>query len=474
MFRSVIPALLAVALTACGGGGGNSVPNTTDYRLAPNETVTLSLDTTSLLATVTPTTMAPTVNTTRLLLSTVGSILYPNSFIPSVVGGDFKGNGSKYAVVSGWIVNQTGTPAVKIYKFNNDGTASDATVEVLGANFSISVHYPVVSDFNRDGVDDIFFAGFTDAPYQDENLSVVFLSRPGLPHQKLELDGLVHSHGSTAVDINQDGWLDVINSAGDMWINNTNNGFNFVRRTIGQSFAGSGVCSGDFDGSGNTQLVVTDFTDGSNNVRDTWIFKFRPDLTHYKVANLPTPIFDRTSVGSSYSHDVTCMVADLNNDGRQDIVVISYSHNLALVRASGPQSMVQVYYNQGNYVFSDSAESKLTGYYQGVLASYTPKILDFNNDGRPDIWIANTSSTTPGAQIWLNNGDETFAQKNQNEILSLLTEYRILSNGIPNTLGTMMPIKINNKWNFVVTSFTGSNSLEMTLNIGYANTQWSF
>ena len=81
---------------------------------------------------------------------------------------------------------------------------------------------------------------------------------------------------------------------------------------------------------------------------------------------------------------------------------------------------------------------------------------------------------SPGAQIWLNNGNETFVQKKQNEILSLLTEYRILSNGIPNTLGTMLPIKINNKWNFIVTSFTGSNTLEMTLNIGYANTQWSF
>ena len=43
--------------------------------------------------------------------------------------------------------------------------------------------------------------------------------------------------------------------------------------------------------------------------------------------------------------------------------------------------MVQIYYNLGGYVFSDATDVSMSGYNQGAVASYTPKVVDFNGDG---------------------------------------------------------------------------------------------
>ena len=76
------------------------------------------------------------------------------------------------------------------------------------------------------------------------NPSVVFLSRIGQSHQRVDLDGLTWNHGTTVLDANQDGWLDVINSNGEMWINTQAGGFTYRAKdtflTIVHPLAGAG------------------------------------------------------------------------------------------------------------------------------------------------------------------------------------------------------------------------------------------
>ena len=400
---------------------------------------------------------------------TAGFISTPAPFVPSLVTGNFSTDGSKYVVLSGWYVGDTTAPPVKIYRLAND-TATDATVDILGNNHSISVHYPVVADFNRDGIDDIFFAGFTDIPGTLNNASYAFISRAGQSHQLVNIPGFTWSHGSVAADVNNDGFIDVINSQGHVWTNDGTGQFVFTPRKDWQQghpeyIAGSGVCAGDFDRSGTTQVVVTDLSMyGTLPLRDTYIFKL--DSTHAptRMAILPTPWFDLNNTSATeLSHDVSCTVGDLNNDGWQDIIVVSAKNGV-----STPESRVQVYLNRGNWQFDDVTSSAMSGWSTAVLSSYTPQLTDFNNDGRLDIWLMGWDIWGRNSnQLWVNSPTTLFAQTKQTDFNRLLTNFQTATGAPTTALGIMIPIKINGAWNFAYTSAVNNK-----LYIGYANTQW--
>ena len=453
MWKLVISAL-AVALTGCGGGGGSSGTNTNSA-----------------------------VATMASMMSSTNATSSGHPFIPSLATGDFKGDGSTYVVLSGWLVGIT-TPSVKIYKLTAT-SATDATKDILGAEFSLSVHYPQIADFNRDGIDDIFFPGFTDGNDSTEwNQSVVFMSRAGQSHLQVNLPDLNSNHGSAVVDLNQDGWLDVTNSGGDFWINNQAGGFTFRIRDTMQTWSGSGLCSGDLDNSGTVAFVVPDVDTGVLFFNDTWIYKLDNNLRPVKIASLPVPYFDRNSVANGAtvkrSHDISCLIGDLNNDGKLDIVVVSYLVDNAIINVSGPQSMVQIYMNQGNLIFTETTDTAMAGYNQNALASYTPKLIDLNGDGKLDIWLMNTNSTVSADtlaesanQAWINSGTGTFTQAKRSYFNTVVQAYNLLSGSNSNTAGIMIPVKINGVWNFAISN-SWSNGARTITYFGYAKSQLTF
>jgi hypothetical protein len=450
MWKLVIPAL-AVALTGCGGGSGsgssgNSTPATS-------------------------------------ILVAAGTISTVSNFIPSLAAGNFDNTGDSYVIVSGWLANSSPTSTVKIYRLSGTGprpqwgtgTITDATADVLGSEFAWSVNYPQVADFNRDGIDDIFFPGFTDGPnLSQNNASVVFLSRAGQSHKRVDLAGLTWNHGTTVLDANQDGWLDVINSNGEMWINTQADGFTYrakdTFRTIKHPLAGAGVCAGDLDGSGDTQVVLTDQTGLQ---ASQLIYKLNANMEPIYQGALPVPYFDKNNTDATVnrSHDVSCQIVDVNGDGRQDVVVISYLHDNTVTRTIGAQSMVQIYYNLGGYVFSDATDVSMSGYNQGAVASYTPKIVDFNGDGHADIWLMNTNRAESGNQVWLNDGTGKFKQSRKQDFNTLTSLHAVLNSVESNTSGIMLPVQINDKWNFIIATVS---DIKQTVYVAYARTQWSF
>ena len=449
MWKLVIPAL-AVALTGCGGGGGGSANN--------------GMPATSILV-------------------AAGTISTPSAFVPSLAAGNFDSTGDQYVVVSGWLANSSPASTVKIYRLSGTGprpqwgtgTITDATADVLGSEFAWSVNYPQVADFNRDGIDDIFFPGFTDGPnLSQNNASVIFLSKAGQSHKRVDLAGLTWNHGTTVLDANQDGWLDVINSNGEMWINTQADGFTYrakdTFRTIKHPLAGAGVCAGDLDGSGATQVVLTDQTGLQ---ASQLIYKLNANMEPIYQGALPVPYFDKNNTNATVnrSHDVSCQIVDVNGDGRQDVVVISYLHDNTVTRTIGAQSMVQIYYNLGGYVFSDATDVSMSGYNQGALASYTPKVVDFNGDGHADIWLMNTNRAESGNQVWLNDGTGKFKQSRKQDFNTLTSQHAVLNSVESDTSGIMLPVQINNKWNFIIATVS---DIKQTVYVAYARTQWSF
>jgi hypothetical protein len=452
MKLALVISALAVALTGCGGsgGGGSGTSNVTSISVANG----LSISSTS-----------------------AASSNHP--FIPSLATGDFRGDGSTYVVLSGWLVGTT-VPSVKIYKVDAT-SATDATTDILGDNFSLSVHYPQIADFNRDGIDDIFFAGFTDGfGISQSNQSVAFMSRSGQSHLRVDVSGLTWSHGTTVLDLNNDGWLDVANAQGDFWFNNQANGFTYQEHITTQTWSGSGLCSGDLDNSGTNSIIVTDVTTGAVFFDDTWIYKLDGNLRPVKVASLAVPYFDRASTTTRRSHDVSCVVGDLNSDGRLDIVVVSYLYDNSVTDTAGPQSMVQIYMNQGNLTFIETTDTAIAGYNQSVLASYTPKLIDLNGDGKLDLWLMNTNSTVSSSgtaesanQAWINSGTGTFTKTKSSYLNTVVQAYNLLSGSNSNTAGIMIPIKINGVWNFALCNSWSNGALSITY-FGYAKSQLTF
>jgi len=450
MWKLVIPAL-AVALTGCGGGGGGGSSAGDSTGSANNNIPVASI------------------------LVTAGTISTPSVFVPSLAAGNFDNTGNQYVMVSGWLANSSPTATVKIYRLSSTGTATDATADVLGSEFAWSVNYPQIADFNRDGVDDIFFPGFTDGPNLSQtNASVVFMSRLGQSHQRVDLVGLTWNHGTTVLDANQDGWPDVLNSNGEMWINNQAGGFTYRAKdtflTINYPLAGAGVCAGDLDGSGAPQVVLTDQTGLQ---ASQLIYKLNASMEPIYQGSLPVPYFDKNNTNSmvNRSHDVSCQIVDVNGDERKDVVVVSYLHDNTVTRVIGAQSMVQIYYNLGGYVFSDATDISMSGYNQGAVASYTPKIMDFNGDGHADIWLMNTNRAESGNQVWLNDGTGKFKQSRKQDFNVLTSQHATQNSVESDTSGIMLPVKINDKWNFIIATVS---DIKRTVYVAYARTQWSF
>jgi hypothetical protein len=109
-----------------------------------------------------------------------------------------------------------------------------------------------------------------------------------------------------------------------------------------------------------------------------------------------SPEVDYPSGGSSAS---SVAVADLNHDGKPDIVVAISGGG-----ANG-DGMVGVLLGNGNGTFQTAVT-----YDTGDTGSFSVAVADLNGDGKPDIAVANCSSAcaTGSVSILLGNGDGTF------------------------------------------------------------------
>jgi hypothetical protein len=221
--------------------------------------------------------------------------------------------------------------------------------------------------------------------------------------------------GVAFYDYDNDGWLDIFLVNGSrlegfpkgseptshLFRNNRDGTFTdvTVKAGVAHSGWGQGVCVGDYDNDGWDDLFVTYF---GKNV-----------LYHNNGDGTFTDVSEKAGVaGKGTRWNTGCAFVDYDRDGKLDLFVANYI-DLDLATAPVPESgpclyksvMVAcgppglrggkniLYHNNGDGTFSDVSEAagilRANGTYGlGVLTA------DFDNDGWPDIYVANDSTAS--------------------------------------------------------------------------------
>ena len=236
--------------------------------------------------------------------------------------------------------------------------------------------------------------------------------------------------GVAFIDYDNDGWLDLFFVNGTrfqaaqpdpapvsrLYKNNRDGTFTDVtlKAGVARTGWGQGVCAGDYNNDGNEDLFVTYWGDCS-------LYRNNGDGTFTDVAQ-KSGVSTRTTTGLK-RWNTGCAFLDYDRDGHLDLYVANYIDfdpktaplpesgpclYKGLLVACGPPGLAGgkdiLFHNRGDGTFEDVSEKsgilkKQGTYGLGVLVG------DFDNDGWPDIYVADDSS--PSA-LFRNNHDGTF------------------------------------------------------------------
>ena len=214
--------------------------------------------------------------------------------------------------------------------------------------------------------------------------------------------------GVLARDLDDDGWVDLYvandQQANRLWLNRRD--FQFVDEALlagtavnaeGRPEAGMGVASGDVDGDGDLDLIVSHLDRETNTLYINEGGGFFEDRTG--KSGMATATWDFTGFGLGW--------LDYDNDGDLDLAVANgaVKHLEHLVRAKDPfplHQRNQLFENQGNGSFREVGEAAGPAFALSEV-SRGLAVGDVDNDGDPDLLVANNNGPV---RLLLNEGGQ--------------------------------------------------------------------
>ena len=228
--------------------------------------------------------------------------------------------------------------------------------------------------------------------------------------------------GCAFIDYDNDGYPDILLINGQDWPgharasstpklyhNNRDGTFADATRKAGLAISifGLGAAIGDYDNDGYDDIFISALGQSHlfhNNGNGTFT-----DVT--KAAGLWGP--NEFSTGAAW--------VDYDKDGKLDLVVANYvqwsiqadlfctldgTHKSYCTPESYKGASARLWHNQGGGKFADVTQK--AGFYEPTSKSLGIAVLDYNNDGWPDILLAN--DTQPN-KLYLNKRDGSFEEK---------------------------------------------------------------
>ena len=252
----------------------------------------------------------------------------------------------------------------------------------------------VMADVDDDGFNELFIMDILD------DSSKVFANHHGLhlvevsPGNGIDFEGL--GQGGAFADFNGDGTLDFFfgEERGNNQIFFGDGTGTFVEATVAAGISSSsqtyGVATADYDNDGDMDVFIASCAaDATKSVN--LLFRNKGDGTFEEVGAAAGINDNGNAWGVNF--------LDYDRDGWLDI----HLANMRIASLDGRGNANKLYRNLGDGTFEDVSASAGI---EGNDDSYGSSVADFNNDGWPDIWVANFSSP---ASIWMNNGDGTFS-----------------------------------------------------------------
>jgi len=162
------------------------------------------------------------------------------------------------------------------------------------------------------------------------------------------------------------------------------------------------VAVADVNGDGKPDLLVTNFCAGIPNCDGT---------VGVLLGNGDGTFQEAVTYGSGGFWAYAIAVADVNGDGKQDIVVA----NLCPISGNCSSGVVGVLLGNGDGTFQAATSYSTGGWVGGCCGSYSLAVADVNGDGKPDLLVASpcqgpdcSESENGTVGVLLGNGDGTF------------------------------------------------------------------
>jgi len=227
--------------------------------------------------------------------------------------------------------------------------------------------------------------------------------------------------GGAFIDYDGDGYPDILLINGEDWPghhhaastlklyhNNRNGTFTDVTAKAGLavSMYGMGVAVGDYDNDGHDDIFISALGQSR--------------LFHNNGNGTFTDVTASAGLSGIQEFSTGAVWVDYDRDGKLDLLVANYvqwtqqtdlrctldgAHKSYCTPESYKGASVRLWHNLGNGKFEDV--TKKAGLYDPTSKGLGIAILDYNNDGWPDLLVAN--DTQPN-KLYKNNGNGTFTE----------------------------------------------------------------
>ena len=322
------------------------------------------------------------------------------SYVPhNLIIQDMDGDGDKdiisasrnYASLQDNRFNYHEQEGIKTLLFDNEGKSIKKNYRARRI-----IAYDILGDSNPE----IISFPTRDGVGNNKNGGAFIFQKTGNIFNSMPIDNDNFSHTFSLYDINNDGEADIIttnNSRLSFYLGEGNSMFSEERiiTTIENNY-NFGTTLRDIDDDGDIDIMSYLYKDGdipsADYVGDFFVLYENLGNNFFVERRIFTPIPGRSIVNNRYS------IADMNNDGKKDIVCMTIKHFVGL------DGSVYLYKQGDNLSFSDPIVVIEEGSsISGVSA------IDMNEDGSLDLLFAN-----PKLKVYINEGDgESFFKQKE-------------------------------------------------------------